>query len=188
MGGGCGRRVCGDGGCGVVVCLRGCPAAWLVRLPAWTAGCLAGRLPCRLAAWPCGCLAGWLPGRLAGCLVDQQAGPQLGVQISRFRAVVQNLLRFHCEKNPRQMASEPRVPPEDQSQREGEGERGRQRESERVREGEMLQSSGFCHKIQWSCSQFRSQACPEDIGGAQLVEQKCRVIAEQHRGSSFKKL
>ena len=86
------------------------------------------------------------------------------------------------------MASEPRVPPEDQSQREGEGERGRQRESERVREGEMLQSSGFCHKIQWSCSQFRSQACPEGIGGTQVLEQKCRVIAEQHRESSFKKL
>ena len=53
---------------------------------------------------------------------------------------------------------------------------------------EPIAFTGFCHKIQWSCSQFRSQACPEDIGGAQLVEQKCRVIAEQHRGSSFKKL
>ena len=85
------------------------------------------------------------------------------------------------------MASEPRVPPEDQNQREGEGERGRQRESERAREGEMLQSIVFSHKIQWSRSQFRSQACPEDRGGTQLIEQKCRVIAEQHRESSFKK-
>ena len=156
-------------------------AGWLA---AWPAGCLAGWLHGRVVAWPAGCLAGWLAAWLASRPVPSSASrfPGSGLWSRTY------CISIAKTKDPRQMASEPRVPPEDQSQREGEGERGRQRESERVREGEMLQSSGFCHKIQWSCSQFRSQACPEDIGGTQVVEQKCRVIAEQHRGSSFKKL
>ena len=156
------------------------PPAWLPGRPAaLPAGCMAVWLPGRLAAWPVGWLPGWPAGRspvrrpdfqVPGCSPEPIAFPLRKQKIQD---------RWHPNQG---------SPPEDQNQREGEGERGRQRKSERAREGEMLQSTVFSHKIQWSRSQFRSQACPEDRGGTQLIEQKCRVIADQHRGSSFKKL